>query len=126
MCASVQSRFLVTSQLMQCFSASVPKPGSRRPERVVYVAGAWDMFHVEHVNFLRRARALGDHLIVGVLSDGLVNRHKGSNHPVMAMNERVLSVLGCQYVDDVLLDAPWAVTQEMVATLRISTVVQRG
>ena len=33
-------------------------------------------------------------------------------------------VLGCRYVDDVLLDAPWRVSQEMIATLGISVVVR--
>ncbi|CAE7539021.1 PECT1 [Symbiodinium natans] len=42
----------------------------------------------------------------------------------MNMQERVLSVLGCRYVDDVLLDAPWSVTREMIATLRVSVVVR--
>ena len=40
----------------------------------------------------------------------------------MNLNERVLSVLGCRFVDDVLLDAPWEVTQEMIASFNISVV----
>ncbi|CAK0888224.1 unnamed protein product [Prorocentrum cordatum] len=42
----------------------------------------------------------------------------------MAMHERVLGVLGCRHVDDVLLDAPWVITREMVATLQLSVVVR--
>merc|ERR1711924_480998 len=64
-------------------------------------------------------------VVVGVHGDGVVNKHRGSNFPIMAMQERVLSVLGCRYVDDVLLDAPWHITKEMIATLQI-TVVVRG
>ncbi|GLE07347.1 hypothetical protein PINS_up017509 [Pythium insidiosum] len=41
----------------------------------------------------------------------------------MNLHERVLSVLGCKYVDDVLIDAPYHVTKEMIASLKISTVV---
>merc|ERR1712039_869254 len=82
-------------------------------------------FHAGHVALLRQARELGDRVVVGVHSDEAVNQHRGSNHPIMAMRERVLSVLGCRYVDDVLLDAPWTVTQEMVATLKLA-VVARG
>ncbi|CAJ1426615.1 unnamed protein product, partial [Effrenium voratum] len=91
---------------------------------VIYVDGAWDMFHCGHVSLLRKAKSLGDLLIVGVHADAAVNRHRGSNYPIMNMQERVLSVLGCRYVDDVLLDAPWQVTREMIATLRISAVVR--
>merc|ERR1712183_424038 len=54
-----------------------------------------------------------------------VNRQAGSNYPIMAMQERVLSVLGCRYTDDVLLDAPWQITTEMVKSLGI-TCVARG
>lgn len=41
----------------------------------------------------------------------------------MNLHERVLSVLGCRYVDDVLIDAPYEITPEMVASLNIAEVV---
>lgn len=123
---SRQSKFLVTSQLMQAFSASLPKSWDRGGSgRTVYVDGAWDMFHVGHIALLRRARELGDRLLVGVHSDAVVNQQRGFNYPLLAMHERVLSVLGCKYVDDILLDAPWHITEEMIATLGI-TIVARG
>ena len=45
------------------------------------------------------------------------------NLPLMNLNERVLSVLGCRYVDDVLIDAPYIVTAAMIRSLNISEVV---
>jgi ethanolamine-phosphate cytidylyltransferase len=42
----------------------------------------------------------------------------------MNLHERVLSVLGCRYVDDVLIDAPYHITPDMVASLKISVVVR--
>ena len=65
----------------------------------------------------------GDYLIVGIHSDAVVNRRRGSNLPLMNLHERVLSVLSCRYVDDVLIDAPYEVTPEMIASLRIAEVV---
>jgi ethanolamine-phosphate cytidylyltransferase len=53
----------------------------------------------------------GCYLIVGVHNDQTVNTYWGSNMPIMNLHERVLSVLGCKYVDDVLIDAPYAITQ---------------
>ena len=53
---------------------------------------------------------LGSYIIVGVHNDQVVNRQRGSNHPIMNLHERVLSVLGCKYVDDVLIDAPKIIT----------------
>lgn len=50
-------------------------------------------------------------MIVGVHNDQIVNRYRGSNMPIMNLHERVLSVLGCKYVDDVLIDAPFVITE---------------
>jgi len=62
-------------------------------------------------------------LIVGIHGDATVNRLRGMNMPLMNLHERVLSVLGCQYVDDVLIDAPYEITPEMISRLNISEVV---
>ena len=43
-----------------------------------------------HVKTLQRARSLGDYLIVGVVNDEQVNKHRGANYPIMNLNERVL------------------------------------
>lgn len=50
-------------------------------------------------------------LIVGVHNDQIVNKYRGGNFPIMNLHERVLSVLGCKYVDDVLIDAPYLITK---------------
>ena len=80
------------------------------------------MFHAGHVEILAKARQLGDYLVVGVWNDRLANRKYGRNYPIMNLNERVLSVLACKHVDDVLIDPPWHMTREMVAALRIAVV----
>lgn len=69
------------------------------------------MFHAGHVAILRKAREYGDYLIAGVHSDEVVNAQRGLNMPIMNLNERVLSVLGCAYVNDVLIDAPLQITR---------------
>jgi ethanolamine-phosphate cytidylyltransferase len=46
------------------------------------------------------------------------------NLPLMNLHERVLSVLGCRYVSDVLIDAPYEITPEMIASLNITEVVR--
>jgi ethanolamine-phosphate cytidylyltransferase len=55
-----------------------------------YVDGGFDLFHVGHIEFLRKAKELGDYLIVGIHSDYDINQHKGANHPIMTLQERVL------------------------------------
>jgi len=115
-----ESNFMTTSRMLNTFAEGclAAAPGAR----VVYVDGAWDMFHAGHVDFLRRAKALGDYLLVGVHNDAVVNRHRGSNFPVMNLNERVLSVLSCKHTGDVLIDPPWHMTREMIAALNVSVV----
>ncbi|EER13500.1 Ethanolamine-phosphate cytidylyltransferase, putative [Perkinsus marinus ATCC 50983] len=116
------SRFFPTERLVSCFSARVEaqKPG----QRVVYIDGAFDMFHAGHISTLKKARELGDYLIVGVHSDVVVNKIKGGVYPCMNLKERVLSVLGCKYVDDVLADAPFTQTEDLILQLGVSVVVK--
>ena len=57
----------------------------------VYVDMAADLFHFGHVELLRRARELGDVLVVGIHSDETVARYKRST--VMTMEERVMASL---------------------------------
>uniref|UniRef100_A0A7S4NZ07 ethanolamine-phosphate cytidylyltransferase n=1 Tax=Paramoeba aestuarina TaxID=180227 RepID=A0A7S4NZ07_9EUKA len=115
------SRFHTTSSILMEFSKGIRSP----PEgaRIVYMDGAWDMFHAGHMDVMKKAREQGDYLVVGVLSDDLINKHRGLNYPILNLNERVLSVLGCKYVDDVVIDCPWEIDEDMMASLNIHVVV---
>ena len=62
-------------------------------------------------------------MIVGVHGDTLVNEERGCNLPLMNLHERVLSVLGCKFVDDVLIDAPQIISCKMIQSLKIDEVV---
>jgi len=117
-----KSKFLTTSHMLRNFSAGVKAPEPHM--KIIYIDGAWDMFHCGHVAILEAAKKRGDYLIVGIHGDAVVNRIRGSNLPLMNLHERVLSVLGCRHVDDVLIDAPYDVTPEMVASLKLDEVVR--
>ncbi|KAF6001111.1 hypothetical protein F1559_003061 [Cyanidiococcus yangmingshanensis] len=114
------SSFLPTSRrLMQFSSGSMPRPG----DRVVYADGAWDMLTVAHIRFLKQCKELGDFLLVGIHDDYVVNQHRGRNYPILNLHERTLMVLSIRYVDEVIIGAPWKVTEDMIKTMNISVVV---
>ncbi len=78
------------------------EPGGRRPI-VGYAAGAFDLFHVGHLNLLRHARARCDYLIAGVVSDELMRLRKGKL-PVVSLAERLAIVSSIRYVDEAVAE----------------------
>ncbi|MCI0899083.1 MAG: adenylyltransferase/cytidyltransferase family protein, partial [Chloroflexi bacterium] len=87
----------------------------------VYVDMVADLFHYGHVEFLKKASALGDHLLVGINSDEAVQANK--RDPILNMEERVASVAGCRYVDEVVPDAPWIMDAAWIEEHKIDLVV---
>ena len=85
--------------------------------RVVFTNGVFDILHRGHVEYLAKARAMGDLLVVGMNSDASVNRIKGPSRPVNHQEDRavVLSALAC--VDCVVVfeeDTPLKIIELLV------------
>ncbi|XP_050213246.1 ethanolamine-phosphate cytidylyltransferase [Mercurialis annua] len=114
------SHFLPTSRrIVQFSNGKGPGPDAR----IVYIDGAFDLFHAGHVEILRVARGLGDFLLVGIHNDQTVSDRRGTHRPIMNLHERSLSVLACRYVDEVIIGAPLEVSKDMITTFDISLVV---
>ncbi|MHA6693436.1 adenylyltransferase/cytidyltransferase family protein [Homoserinimonas sp. A520] len=72
--------------------------------RIGYAAGAYDLFHVGHLNILRRAKEQCDHLIAGVVSDEMLELTKGIR-PTVPLTERLEIVRSIRYVDSVVIES---------------------
>ena len=66
-----------------------------------YTTGVYDMFHIGHLNILRRAKEQCDYLIVGVSTDELVQQDKHKT-PIIPLDERMKIVEAIRYVDKVV------------------------
>jgi glycerol-3-phosphate cytidylyltransferase len=70
-----------------------------RPVRIGYAAGAFDLFHIGHLNLLRHAKSECDYLIAGVVADDMLELTKGVT-PVIPLAERLEIVRNIAFVDE--------------------------
>ena len=69
-----------------------------------YTTGVFDMFHVGHLNILRRSKEHCEKLIVGVSTDELVESYK-HKLPIMPLEDRLEIVAAIRYVDEVVIQS---------------------
>ncbi len=69
----------------------------------VITFGTFDILHIGHIKIIKRARELGDRLIVGVSSDAL-NFSKKQRYPVYTQEERMTIIESLRFVDEVFLE----------------------
>ena len=72
-----------------------------KPYKIGYTQGVYDMFHIGHLNILKRAKEQCEYLIVGVSTDEVVKTYK-HKHPVIPFEERIAIVEAIRYVDKVV------------------------
>lgn len=72
-------------------------------KRVVFTNGVFDILHRGHVDYLAKAKALGNVLVVGVNSDASVRRIKGPGRPIVPQDDRASVVAALAAVDYVCL-----------------------
>lgn len=68
-------------------------------KRVVFTNGCFDILHVGHVDYLRRARRAGDVLVVGLNSDASVRAIKGKSRPINRQADRARVLAALYFVD---------------------------
>lgn len=75
----------------------------RRRKTVVFTNGTFDILHRGHVEYLAKARSMGDVLVVGLNSDASIRRIKGPGRPINPVEDRAVVLAGLSSVDFVVV-----------------------
>ncbi len=89
----------------------------KEKRRVVFTNGCFDILHRGHVEYLTKARALGDILIVGLNSDASVRRLKGEKRPITSEEDRAVILAALKPVDYVCVfeeDTPFELIRAII------------
>lgn len=92
------------------------EPKEKTKEKVVFTNGCFDILHRGHIEYLKKAKAMGDVLIVGLNSDRSVKRLKGDHRPVNSEEDRAIMLLALKSVDEVIIfeeDTPLRLIKEI-------------
>lgn len=85
-------------------------------KRIVFTNGCFDLVHKGHIEYLKKAKSLGDILIIGLNSDASVRRLKGKGRPVTAQGDRAKILASLEFVDFVIIfneDTPFNLIKEL-------------
>lgn len=90
--------------------------------KVVFTNGCFDLIHKGHLDYLSKARNLGDKLIVAINSDASVKRLKGEERPIKPEIDRLLTMAAFYFVDAVVLfeeDTPKDVIDALIPNVLV-------
>lgn len=91
-------------------------------KKIVFTNGCFDLVHAGHIDYLSKAKAMGDVLIVGLNSDDSVTRLKGEKRPILNEHERAFVLSNIKPVDYVILfneDTPQKLIEELLPDILV-------
>ncbi|GMR00557.1 MAG: hypothetical protein BMS9Abin18_1420 [Zetaproteobacteria bacterium] len=114
-------------------SACTPPPEAQKKlaewrsqgKRIVFTNGCFDLLHPGHINYLEKARALGDVLIIGLNDDDSVRRLKGPTRPINPLPDRAIMLTALKSVDMVVA-FPEDTPLELIKSLMPDVLVKGG
>lgn len=69
----------------------------------ILIGGCFDILHIGHIKFLKKARSFGDYLIVLLESDANIKKLKGNSRPFHSQKERKEILLSLKFVDKIII-----------------------
>jgi len=75
----------------------------KQGKKLVFTNGCFDLLHLGHIRYLKKAKSLGDFLVVGLNSDRSVKKIKGEKRPILPEKERAEILSSLWFVDYVVL-----------------------
>ncbi|KUO63283.1 glycerol-3-phosphate cytidylyltransferase [bacterium BRH_c32] len=100
----------------------IRKELKRENKKVVFTNGCFDILHAGHVDYIEKAKEMGDVLIVGLNSDSSVKRIKGEKRPIVPENERAFIIASLKSVDFVILfdeDTPYELIKSLAPDILV-------
>jgi len=98
------------------------KAWQKAGQKVVFTNGCFDLVHLGHVDYLEKARNLGDRLVLGLNSDSSVGRFKGPERPLQDQNSRARVLAAMVFVDLVVFfdeDTPLNLISQLVPNILV-------
>lgn len=89
--------------LTQSQLAEKAREWQKENKQVVFTNGCFDIVHLGHIDYLEKAAALGDILVVGLNTDASVSGLKGPSRPIIGESSRARLIAALGFVDAVVL-----------------------
>jgi rfaE bifunctional protein nucleotidyltransferase chain/domain len=102
--------------------AAIREQLKEQNKKVVFTNGCFDILHAGHVDYLNKAKALGDILIVAMNSDSSTNSIKGEKRPIVKQNERAFILANLKAVDYVTIfdeDTPYNTLKKLIPDILV-------
>jgi len=74
----------------------------KKGKKIVFTNGCFDIIHAGHIKLLKKAKKLGDVLIVGINKDKSIKKIKGEDRPIMDEKQRIEIISAIEFVDYVV------------------------
>jgi rfaE bifunctional protein nucleotidyltransferase chain/domain len=98
------------------------KAWQAKGDTVVFTNGCFDLLHLGHVDYLEKARELGDRLVIGLNTDDSVSRFKGPERPLQDQDSRARILASLQFVDLVVFfneDTPFDLISALIPNVLV-------